>query len=372
MFHSFVNSFLKEEDGQDLVEYSLLLAFIGLAATAILTTVKKQHQYALDDSQHEADDCQHAGRQVTTTTGAARAFRGSLLHVPYQSTAYFSLMNRRFASVLLFALLVAAATSLLVYHFVVVNVQAASLRPVPKHKVLVAAHTLELGALIQDGDLRWASSVGALPPQAINDTKEAIGRGVIAAIYEGEPISSARLAPKGAGAGLAAIIPVGKRAVALKVDDVVGLAGFVVPGMRVDVIVAGGNMQDSRAGVLSRTVLQNIEVLSAGQKIEKTADGRPQSAQVVNLLVTPDQAEVLSLASNETKVQLVLRNPLDTQEEKTHGTSVAALFGQDVAPPVMRSAPVRIQRPAPPKPLPATVEVYSGTKRTDQTLDTNQ
>ncbi len=285
-------------------------------------------------------------------------------------------MNRRFASVLIFALLVAAATSLLVYHFVVVNVQAASLRPVARQKVLVAAHTLKLGALIQDADLRWVNGAGTLPPQAINDPKEAIGRGVIAAIYEDEPISSARLAPKGAGAGLAAIIPVGMRAVALKVDDVVGLAGFVVPGMRVDVIVAGGNTTSGNAdtgrnGVLSRTVLQNIEVLSAGQKIEKTADGRPQSAQVVNLLVTPDEAEVLSLASNETKVQLVLRNPLDTKEEKTHGTSVAALFGQDVPPPVIRSVPVRIHQPALPKPVPPTVEVYSGTKRTDQTLDAN-
>ncbi len=287
-------------------------------------------------------------------------------------------MNRRFASVFLFALLVAAATSLLVYHFVILNVQAASLRPAPKHKVLVAAHNLELGTLIQDSDIHWTSSAGALPPQAISDPKEAVGRGVIATIYEGEPISSARLAPKGGGAGLAAIIPVGKRAVALKVDDVVGLAGFVVPGMRVDVIVAGGNTNSGnpdagRNGVLSRTVLQNIEVLSAGQKIEKTADGRPQSAQVVNLLVTPDEAEVLSLASNETKVQLVLRNPLDTKEEKTHGTSVAALFGQDVAPAVVRSAaPARIQRPAPPKPQPDTVEVFSGTKRSEQALDSNE
>ncbi len=282
-------------------------------------------------------------------------------------------MNRRFASVFLFALLVAAAASFLVYHFVVINVEAASRRPQPKHKVLVAAHTLEVGAFIQDVDLRLVNSTGVLPGQAINDKQQAIGRGVIATIYEGEPISSGRLAAKGAGAGLASMIPIGKRAVALKINEVVGVAGFVVPGMRVDVIVAGGNAEAGRNGILSRTVLQNIEVLSAGQKFEKTAEGKPQDAQVVNLLVTPDQAEILSLASSETKVQLVLRNPLDTREEKTHGTSVAALFGQDVAPPVAKSMPQpRAQRAAPTPEMKApspTVEVFSGTKRSEQVLD---
>ena len=282
-------------------------------------------------------------------------------------------MNRRFISVLLFALLVAAAASTLVYHFVVINVEASSRRPHSLQKVLVAAHTLEVGALLQEADLRLINSAGVVPPQAINDKQQAIGRGVIATIYEGEPISSGRLAPKGAGAGLASMIPIGKRAVALKIDEVVGVAGFVVPGMRVDVVVAGGNNEAGRNGILSRTVLQNIEVLSAGQKFEKTAEGKPQNAQVVNLVVTPDQAEILSLASNETKVQLVLRNPLDTREEKTHGTSVAALFGQDVAPAGVRNMPRRgAQRPTPApeaKPQAATVEVFSGTKRSEQILD---
>lgn len=281
-------------------------------------------------------------------------------------------MNRRFGSVLLFALLVAAVASTLVYHFLVINVEAASLRPVPKTKVLVAAHTLKAGALIEDSDLKWINTAAVAPELAIKDRKEAVGRGVISAIFEGEPISEGRLAPRGAGAGLASMIPVGKRAVALKIDEVVGLAGFVVPGMRVDVIVAGGNNTNGdtagrAAGTLSRTVLQNIEVLSAGQKIEKTTDGKPQDAQVVNLLVTPDQAEVLSLASNETKVQLVLRNPLDTTEAKTHGTSVAALFGQSVAPTIVRVAPPR-PRPAPVV-KPDTIEVFSGTKRSEQSLD---
>lgn len=277
-------------------------------------------------------------------------------------------MNRRLGSVFLFALLVSAVASFLVYHFVVAQVAAASRRPIAKQKLLVAAQKLEAGHLIQEADLRWVDSTSPAPEGTINDMQQAVGRGVIAAIYPNEPIAEGRLAPRGAGAGLASMIPIGKRAVALKIDEVVGLAGFVVPGMRVDVIVAGGNSGSGRSGTLSRTILQNIEVLSAGQKIEKTGDGKPQDAQVVNLLVTPDQAEVLSLASSEAKVQLVLRNPLDTKEEKTHGTSVAAIFGLPDAPKqVASAAPVRVSRPAPPPP--PTVEVFSGTKRTEQALE---
>jgi pilus assembly protein CpaB len=283
-------------------------------------------------------------------------------------------MNRRLASVFVFALLVSGVATLFVYHFVLTNVEAASRKPRATQKVLVAAHTLEVGTLIQDGDLRWQISAETPSGQFINDRQQAIGRGVIATIYEGETIASGRLAPMGAGAGLAAMIPVGKRAVALKIDEVVGLAGFVVPGMRVDVIIAGGNSDAGRNGIVSRTVLQNIEVLSAGKKIEKTAEGKPQDAQVVNLLVTPDQAEVLSLASSETKVQLVLRNPLDTKEEITHGTSVAALFGQEMAPTLARNVvQPRVMRPAPapvPQPESPTVEVFSGVKRSEQRLET--
>jgi pilus assembly protein CpaB len=277
-------------------------------------------------------------------------------------------MNRRLGSVFLFALLVSAVASFLVYHFVVAQVAAASRRPIAKERLLVAAQKLEAGHLIQEADLRWVDSTSPAPEGAVNDMQQAVGRGVIAAIYPNEPIAEGRLAPRGAGAGLASMIPLGKRAVALKIDEVVGLAGFVVPGMRVDVIVAGGNSGSGRSGTLSRTILQNIEVLSAGQKIEKTGDGKPQDAQVVNLLVTPDQAEVLSLASSEAKVQLVLRNPLDTKEEKTHGTSVAAIFGlPDEPKQVASAAPVRVSRPAPPPP--PTVEVFSGTKRTEQALE---
>lgn len=276
-------------------------------------------------------------------------------------------MNRRLISVFAFALIVAAATSALVYKLIVAHIQspAAATAVVPANRLLVADHDLQVGALLADADLREVSWPGPIPEQAVRTRPDLVGRGVIATIFKGEPFTEGRLAPKGAGAGLAATIPVGQRALALRVNDVVGLAGFVLPGMRVDVLVDGTPPGSTAAGTRCRTVLQNIEVLSAGQKIEKTGDGKPEAAEVVNLLVTPDQAEVLNLASSETKVQLVLRNPLDTKEQVTHGTSIAALFGQPAAP--SAAAPVAVRYVAQAAP-PPTVEVYSGTKRLDEVV----
>jgi len=287
-------------------------------------------------------------------------------------------MNKRLVAVFAFALVVAGITSFAIYRLLLTHVVAPS-RPVSMTKLVVATRDLQVGALIRDTDLAEVTTNGPVPEQAIKTRQEAVGRGVIATIYGSEPILDHRLAPKGAGAGLAATIPVGMRAVALSVNEVVGLAGFVVPGMRVDVLVAGSpaSSDGTRSSTLCRTILQNIEVLSAGQKIERTVEGKPESAQVVNLLVTPSQAEVLNLASGEAKVQLVLRNPLDTKEEVTHGASLAKLLGGDekpvsvmpakfFMPPVPRaSAPVPVVK-APPM---ATVEVFNGTKRSEQSFD---
>ena len=148
-----------------------------------------------------------------------------------------------------------------------------------------------------------------------------MGRGVVANIYEGEPILEDRLASRGAGAGMAATIPMGMRAVAVRVNDIVGIAGFATPGMRVDILIMGTTPSiPQQLGTLSRTLLQNIEILSAGQEIQKNNEGKPMPVQVVNLLVSPEQAEIISLASNDARIQLILRNPLDTKETKTSGT----------------------------------------------------
>ncbi len=244
-------------------------------------------------------------------------------------------------------------------------------KPVSASKLLVATHDLEVGSLIKDVDLERISWNGAAPGDAISANRDALGRGVVANIYKGEAISSKRLAARGAGAGLAATIPVGKRAVAMKVDEVVGLAGFVVPGTHVDVVVSSSGNRGAQEDITAKTLLQNIEVLSAGQHIARSAEGKPEDVQVVNLLVTPDQAEVLSLVSNQTRVQLVLRNPLDTKDEESHGASLAKLFGgaQPKAVAASPAAPRVVHQPAA-KPAPAepTVEVYHGAKRSETSV----
>ena len=119
------------------------------------------------------------------------------------------------------------------------------------------------------------------------------------------------------------------RACAVKVNDVVGVGGFVTPGMRVDVLITGVPPGEATGtGSAVKTLLQNIEVLSAGENIEKDKEGKPRQVQVVNLLVTPHAAEILSLAGNETRIQLVLRNPMDTGITSPPGAFMSELFGK--------------------------------------------
>lgn len=283
-------------------------------------------------------------------------------------------MNRRFLTVVAFAVLISGLASLLIYRMIAGRVGAAS-KPATA-RVVVATHNLALGALIREADIATADWYGPVPASAVVNKEEAIGRGVVAPIYQNEPVLLTRLAPKGAGAGLAATIPQGMRAVAVRVDDVVGVGGFVVPGMRVDVLVSG-NAPGSRneMGTQTRTVLQNIEVLSAGQNIQKDAEGKPVSVPVVNLAVTPEQAEILSLAGNDTKIQLVLRNPLDQNQVKTPGTAMASLFSgkplepvrpAPVAPPRrVAAAPKKVAPPPPPAPQFKVVEVLHGAKKVE-------
>jgi pilus assembly protein CpaB len=286
-------------------------------------------------------------------------------------------MNKRLAGILLFALVISAAASFLLYQLIAKRIT--SQQDVPTTKLLVAARNLEVGAMLKEGDVRLADWKGAVPPHALSKPEEVVNRGVVASIFEGEPILEERLAAKGAGAGLAATIPVGMRAVAVRVNDVVGVAGFVTPGQRVDILIMGTtpNMSNS-LGTLARTLLQNLEVLSAGQQVQKDNEGKPIPVPVVNLLVTPEQAEILSLASNEARIQLVLRNPLDTKEVTPPGTSLAYLFtgsgkGGPVAPakgapaggPIQtRTRPAYVPPPAPKKEsVSLLVEVLQGTKR---------
>jgi pilus assembly protein CpaB len=240
--------------------------------------------------------------------------------------------------------------------------------------IIVAAHNLEVGAVIREADLTTGAWLGSLPKGAIVSKQDAVGRGVVSTVYQGEPVWDSRLAPLGAGGGLAATIRPGMRACAVRVNEVVGVGGFVAPGMRVDVIISGTMPGSSVSGPKVKTLLQNVEVLSAGTNLQRDNEGKPVQVPVVNLLVTPDQAELLSLASSEARIQLVLRNPLDKAVAKTPGIALASLFSDENTPPPPKPKPVVVRKapsphvdpPPPPAPHSYLVEVINGSKRSEE------
>jgi len=278
-------------------------------------------------------------------------------------------MNRRLLIILLSAFVIAAGSTYLVWRMVGTRISAS--KPQASARLVAAARDIKIGTILAPADLTTVAVVGNAPPGSILDPKNAIGRGVIANIYNGEAILDNRLAPMGSGGGLAATIKEGMRACAVRVDEVVGVAGFVTPGMRVDVLVSGvppnqtgNNSQDTQ----TRTILQNIEVLSAGTDIQKDAEGKPQQVQVVNLLVTPEQAQILALASNQMRIQLVLRNPLDTKVTPVEQTAITSLFSGPKAPEVKTKTGVRKAKPAAQQPF--TITVINGAQKSEEKFAT--
>ena len=278
-------------------------------------------------------------------------------------------MNKRLLSVLAFALVISAVASWVLYRLIVTKLSTSAKPAIAQ--VVVASRNLEIGTLLKDADVKVVDWNGPEPKGALGASSEVVGRGVVATIYEGEPILETRLAAKGAGGGLAATIPPGMRAVSIRVNDVAGVSGFVRPGARVDVLIAGTPPGGSNGlGTVTKTLLQNMEVLSAGQDMQKDAEGKPVSVPVVNLLVTPEQAETLSLASNTLKIQLVLRNPLDTQMAKVPPEAMSNIF-LGTAPVPAAAAPRRAAGGGH-KPAPKTYSVIisNGSKTTEEKFAT--
>jgi pilus assembly protein CpaB len=242
---------------------------------------------------------------------------------------------------------------------------------VPTAKVVVAAADLQLGAELKAGDLRtvpWPS--GAVPQGAFSNPEELVGRGLIMPVVQNEPFLSNKLASKEAGAGLPPVISPGYRALSVRVNDVIGVAGYVLPGTRVDV-VATVNPTQQATDVTSKVILTNVLVLASGTKIERDVEGnKPIAVTVVTLLVNPAEAERLTLASTEGKIQLALRNPMDQTAPQTTGIRPAALIGSGISAPVRRvaannSAPRVVD--VKPAPLP-TVEIIRGDKRAQEAV----
>ena len=295
-------------------------------------------------------------------------------------------MNKRFIAVLIFAFLVASGASLTLYRLTSNQAQTTK-AATSSVKMAIATRDLEIGTILRESDVALADWPGAVPAGASSRAQDVVGRGVITKIYAKEPILDTRLAPMGAGGGFAVTIPKGMRAVAVPVNEVVGVAGFVVPGMHVDVLISGAPPTgNNNLGTMTKTLLQNLEVLSAGQDFKKDAEGKPVAVQVVNLLVTPEQAEELSLASHQTTIQLVLRNPLDRDVTKTPGAAMAHLFsGGRLKPgdpelepaqprprppvkPVVREVAAAAP-PAPKPPAPFVMEIISGNHKAETKFD---
>lgn len=166
----------------------------------------------------------------------------------------------------------------------------------------------------------------AVPAGLIATPQEAVGRGLMAPVKLNEPLLDAKLAPKGAGGGMAVIIEPGKRALSLRVDDVIGVAGFVQPNTRVDVLLTMAT-QGAGGEQTTKAILQNIQALAIGQTTTTNAQGQAQVVPVVTVLVSPEQAETLALASTQGRLQMAMRNQLDTLPIKTNGARVSALLG---------------------------------------------
>ena len=286
--------------------------------------------------------------------------------------------RKRIYTVLLLAMTVGAIFAFSTYRYVQATPERGpSAKTTP---VVVAASSLDLGAAIRAEDLRtinWPSE--AVPAGTFNNPQELVGRGLIQPVSQNEPLMPSKLAPVGAGAGLPPMIPDGMRAVSVRVNDVIGVAGYVLPGSKVDVLVTVSPTNQS-TDMTSKVILNNVTVLTAGTRIERDVekDNKPVSVSVVTLLVDPLQSEALTLASTEGKIQLALRNPLDKTMPPTPGIRPAILLGQSSAPRAAvavsrvasRRAPGPVAAPpvvAAPEPLP-TIEIIRGDKRAHEVV----
>jgi pilus assembly protein CpaB len=287
-------------------------------------------------------------------------------------------MNRqtRTLVVVLVALGAAAAASYGVY-------RAISRIPVREVEIatrsaVVAARAMPMGTRITADVVKVVAWPERTPlAGGFTSIEQVVDRGLISAVVENEPLSESKLAPKAAGAGLPPAIPAGMRAMSVKVNEVIGVAGFVVPGTHVDVMVI---LQNQKADGLARVVVGNVQVLTAGTRYDQEnarKDGKPIPSTVVTLMVSPVDAEKIALAQAEGQIMLSLRNPLDTAPTDSRGARTATLFSGSApastaveAPRTIKPQPqpVVVAPPPPPPQRPYMVEAIRAAKRTEETV----
>ena len=279
-------------------------------------------------------------------------------------------MNPRF----LLALVISAGVALVVsgiFYQIAVRDQGQETEEVVMKEIVVATADLNIGATITAADLRmepWPSN--KIVEGAFQEMDELISRVPIGRILANEPIVERRLAEPGSGFGLAPKVPVGMRAMSVRVNDVIGVSGFVLPEARVDVLVTGSPRGGNpAAGRMTKTILSNVRVISAGENLEPDASGRPQRVAVVTLLVTPEQAELLTLAGSQGRLQMVLRNSRDDKITETKGVREPEIFFAKLQPKkVVRPRPRPIIQAAPPPPPPIQLEVIRGNRRSMESI----
>lgn len=269
---------------------------------------------------------------------------------------------------MLIGLGVAVVVGLLLATYVTRQFRRASvMKPLVTQHIVVAAMPLQLGARVDSNNLRLIPWPAGEPVSGMfTRIEDCENRALITPVAENELILENKLAPKEAGGGLPATIPEGMRALSVAVNEVIGVAGFVIPGTMVDVLVTGRIVGTSHGGQdnITRTILENVRVLAAGQKIEQDREGKPQTVPVITLLVSPQDAGKLTMASTEGKIQLALRNTIDSKKVDPPAVLEAALFAGAPLPP-RRTGPVK-SAPLPP-PL-YVIEVITGNKRENKSF----
>ena len=277
----------------------------------------------------------------------------------------------------LIVMLVAVATAALGSYGVYLAVLQMPVREVEvaSMQVVVAAQPLTMGPRLHPNHLRLVAWPSRHPvPGAFTDPEALIDRGVISPIGENEPITMSKVASLEAGAGLPPVIPEGMRAISVKVNEVIGVAGFVVPGTIVDVLVTVRPTGALQEEPMTRTVVSKVQVLTAGTKYdqEKSKSGEPIQTSVVTLAVLPEDAERIALASNEGKITLALRNPLDINSTDTKGIKLAALMRGTGPEPVVdhtrNRVVAKVAPPTPPPPPIYTVEAIRAAKRSNEVV----
>jgi pilus assembly protein CpaB len=237
-------------------------------------------------------------------------------------------------------------------------------------QVAVATENLPMGTRLEKQHIKMVGWPKASPIEGSAASVDAVlGRGLIQPVAANEPLTEGKLASLEAGAGLPPAIPEGMRAMSVKVNEVIGVAGFTVPGTRVDVLVTLSEREQGMA----RVVVSNVQVLTSGTRFDQelAKDGKPIPTTVVTLLLTPEDAERIALAQEAGSLMLVLRNPLDVTPTETRGTRMASLMGAPDPPPVVRtvrSKPVVVTPPAPVEPKVYSVEAIRAAKRSEEVV----